>query len=268
MNRYGTENLIFLARYSMLYKSISGVSLALLFGFALNTAQADDFSLGLTAGWSSKLYKGVNPNKNDLIFPNIDYDAGRFWFHGLSAGYDLLQTPADNISIVGYYFPLAFKASDSHSSAMRQLKNRRSTLMTGIRYEHESLSMGKFETTLATDALGTSNGFHWDNAWSYPVQLGSLGIEPSVGFNWNDRKFNKYYYGISASEATRSGLRKYTPDQSVTPYAEINMNYMITQNWNIYGGARYTLLPNDVRKSPMVEKDSLLSFWTGFSYMF
>ncbi|RRZ90896.1 MipA/OmpV family protein [Erwinia sp. 198] len=252
----------------MTYKIVSGVSLALLLGTSLHSAQADDFSLGLTAGWSSKLYKDVNPNKNSLIFPNVDYDAGRFWFHGLSAGFDILHTPADNISLVGYYFPLSFKASDSHSHAMRQLKNRRSTLMTGIRYEHESLSMGKFETTLATDALGTSNGFHWNNAWSYPVQMGSLGIEPALGFNWNDRKFNKYYYGISADEVGRSGLRKYTPGESVTPYAEINLNYTLTEKWNIYGGARYTLLPDDVKKSPMIEKDSLLSLWTGVAYTF
>ncbi len=252
----------------MAYKIVSGVSLAFLMGISLNSAQADDFSLGLTAGWSSKLYKDVNPNKNSLIFPNIDYDAGRFWFHGLSAGYDLLQTPADSISLVGYYFPLSFKASDSRSHAMRQLKNRRSTLMTGIRYEHESINMGKFETTLATDTLGTSNGFHWNNAWSYPVQIGSLGIEPALGFNWNDRKFNKYYYGVSAEEAGRSGLRKYTPGESVTPYAEINMNYTLAGNWNIYGGARYTLLPDDVKKSPMIEKNSLLSLWTGVAYTF
>ncbi|MEX5410181.1 MipA/OmpV family protein [Atlantibacter hermannii] len=252
----------------MTFKMISGVSLALLMGASLHSAQADDFSLGLTGGWSSKLYKGVNPNKNDLIFPDIGYDAGRFWFHGLSVGYDLLQTPADNIALVGYYLPLSFKASDSRSHAMRQLKNRHSTLMTGIRYEHESLSMGKFETTLATDALGTSNGVHWNNAWSYPVQIGSFGIAPALGVNWNDRKFNHYYYGVSTGEAGRSGLRKYTPGESVTPYAEISVNDTLTEHWDIYGGARYTLLPDDVKKSPVTEKDSLLSFWTGIAYTF
>lgn len=252
----------------MAYKNFSVVPVGLLLGLTINTAQADDFSLGLTAGWSSKFYKDVDQNKNDIVFPNIDYEAGRFWFHGLSIGYDLLQTPADSISLVGYYLPLSFKAHDSHSPAMRQLKDRRSTLMTGIRYAHESLSIGKFETTLATDALGTSNGLYWSNAWSYPIQLDSFGIEPAVGFNWNDRKFNKYYYGVSSEEAVRSGLRKYTPGESVTPYAEVNMNYMITENWNIYSGARYTLLPNDVKKSLMIVKDSVLSLWTGISYLF
>ena len=252
----------------MAFKNSLVLPLGLIVGFSLNTALADNLSLGLTSGWSSTLYNEVDQNKNNMVFPNIDYDAGRFWFHGLSTGYDLLQTPADSISVVGYYLPLSFEAKDSHSSAMRQLKNRRSTLMTGIRYGHESLSMGNFETTLATDALGTSNGLYWSNAWRYPVQIGSLGFEPALGFNWNDRKFNKYYFGISAEETARSGLRKYTPGESVTPYAEVNMNYMITENWNIYGGARYTLLPDAVKKSPMVDKDSVLSLWTGFTYVF
>ena len=88
------------------------------------------------------------------------------------------------------------------------------------------------------------------------------------GFYWNDRKFNHYYYGVSTGEAGRSGLRKYTPGESVTPYAEISVNDTLTEHWDIYGGARYTLLPDDVKKSPVTEKDSLLSFWTGIAYTF
>ncbi|ANG93028.1 MipA/OmpV family protein [Lelliottia amnigena] len=246
----------------------AGVSVALIMGCALSSAQAQDFSLGLTAGWSSKLYKDVDANKNNLVFPNIDYDAGGFWFHGLGAGYDLFQTPADRISIVGYYMPLSLKASDSHSRAMRQLNNRRSTLMTGLSYTHESQVLGKLESTVAVDSLDTSNGIHWNNSWSYPVQLGQLGIEPALGVNWNDRKFNRYYYGINSGEAQRSGFKKYSPGDSFTPYAEVNVNYTLTSSWNVYGGARYTLLPNEVKNSPMIEKDSLLSLWTGVSYTF
>lgn len=249
-----------------LIKSV--VSVAILTGAFLQAAQADDFSLGLTTGWSSKLYKQVDENKNNLVFPNVDYEAGPFWFHGLSAGYDFLHTPSDRIAILGYYLPLSFKATDSHSRAMRQLNNRHSTLMTGISYSHESPEMGKFETTLTTDSLDTSNGLYWNNAWSYPVQIGLLSIEPSLGFNWNDRKFNKYYYGINNKESGRSGFKKYTPGESITPYVELNMNYMLTNSWNIYGGSRYTILPDAVKNSPMVEKDSLLSFWAGFSYTF
>lgn len=246
----------------------SGVSLALMMGCALQVAKADDFSLGLTAGWSTKLYKGVNENKNNLIFPNIDYDADRFWFHGLSAGYDLLQTPADRISVLGYYLPLSLKASDSHSRAVRKLNNRRSTLMTGLRYSHESLSAGTFETTLATDSLDQSNGLHWNGAWTYPLQLGLLNIEPQLGIDWNDEKFNRYYYGISSDESRRSGLKKYNPGDSFTPYAELSLNYAMTGNWNLFGGARYTFLSKEVKDSPIIGKDSLLSFWTGFSYTF
>lgn len=246
----------------------SGVSVAFLVGCFLQTAEADDLSLGLTASWSSTLYRQVNENKNNLLFPNVDYQSGRFWFHGLSTGYNLLHTPSDRIAVLAYYLPLSFKASDSHSWQMRQLKDRRSSLMTGLSYMHQSDTVGKFETALSTDALGTSNGLHWSNTWSYPVQLGALGIETSLGVNWNDRKFNRYYYGISSGESGRSGLKKYSPGDSWTPFAELNMNYSLTANWNLYGGARYTFLPDEMKHSPMIARDSLVTFWSGFSYSF
>jgi len=136
----------------------SGVSLALMMGCALQVAKADDFSLGLTAGWSTKLYKGVNENKNNLIFPTIDYDADRFWFHGLSAGYDLLQTPADRISVLGYYLPLSLKASDSHSRAVRNLNNRRSTLMNHLARAHLRQRLRQIHWIKVTDCTGTAHG--------------------------------------------------------------------------------------------------------------
>jgi len=246
----------------------AGVTLALLASSFLQAAQADDFSLGLTASWSSKLYRQVNENKNNLLFPNVDYESGRFWFHGLSTGYNLLQTPYDKIAVLGYYLPLSFKASDSHSWQMRQLKDRRSSLMTGLSYSHQSDTFGTFETVLATDALGNSNGLNWSNTWSYPVQLGALGLEPALGINWNNSKFNRYYYGISSGESARSGLKQYSPGDSWAPFAELSLNYSLTTSWNLYGGARYTFLPDEVKHSPMVAKDSLVTFWGGFSYSF
>ena len=246
----------------------SRVFLAILAGSFMSTAQADNFSLGLTASWSSKLYRKVNENKNNLLFPNVDYDSGRFWFHGLSVGYDLLRTPSDRIAVLAYYLPLSFKASDSHSWQIRQLKDRRSSLLSGLSYSHQSDILGTYETVIATDALGNSNGLNWSNTWSYPFQLGAFGIEPALGVNWNDHKFNRYYYGISSAEAARSGLNKYSSGDSWSPFAELNLNYSLTAGWNLYGGARYTFLPDEVKHSPMIAKDSLMTFWGGVSYSF
>ncbi|MFR0653854.1 MipA/OmpV family protein [Pantoea sp. SIMBA_079] len=246
----------------------SGVAIVLLTGSFLQAAQANDLSLGLTASWSSKLYQQVNENKNNLLFPNVDYEADRFWFHGLSTGYDLLHTPSDRIAVLAYYLPLSFRAGDSHSWQMRQLKDRRSTLMTGLSYSHQSDDLGKLETALSTDALGTSNGLHWSSTWSYPLQSGAFSIEPALGVNWNDRKFNRYYFGISSGESARSGLKEYSPGDSWTPFAELSLNYNLTANWDVYGGARYTFLPDEVKHSPMIAEDSLVTFWGGFSYSF
>jgi len=246
----------------------SGIAAVALTGAAMHAVQAADFSMGLTASWSSKLYRQVNENKNNLIFPNVDFEADRFWLHGLSTGYDFIKTPEDRLAVLGYYLPLSFKASDSHSRQMRELKDRRSTFMAGLSYTHQSDSWGIFESVLAADVLDNSNGYNWSNTWSLPLEFGAFTLQPALGVNWNDRKFNRYYYGISSGESARSGLRKYTPGDSWTPFAELNLNYSLTDNWNIYGGTRFTFLADEVKNSPMVAKGSLVTFWTGASYTF
>lgn len=64
----------------MAFKNSLVLPLGLIVGFSLNTALADNLSLGLTGGWSSTLYNEVDQNKNNMVFPNIDYDAGRSGF--------------------------------------------------------------------------------------------------------------------------------------------------------------------------------------------
>ncbi|EOI3465446.1 MipA/OmpV family protein [Cronobacter dublinensis] len=235
----------------------------------INTcAYAGDLSLGITSGWSTKLYNGVGNNKSDLLFPTVDYETGTFWLHGLSAGADLYRTPQDRLSVLGYYLPLSFKPKDSSSWAMRQLNKRRSTLMTGLSYEHQTESWGAFKAILAADAIHSGNGLNLDTSWSYPVQTGALNIIPALGVNWSSKKFNQYYYGVSGSESRRSGLSAYNPDDSWSSFAELTLDYSLTTSLDIYGGARYTVLASEIKNSPMVAKGTLLGLWTGFSYSF
>lgn len=88
---------------------------------------------------------------------------------------------------------------------MKQLDKRRGTLMAGLDYFH-SASWGILRTSVVADTLGYSDGYLWDNTYLYRFELGDWSLTPGVGVTWSSERLNRYYFGISGKEASRSGL--------------------------------------------------------------
>lgn len=108
----------------------------------------------------------------------------------------------------------------------------------------------------------------WDLAWLYRYDNGGLTVTPGIGVEWNSQNQNKYYYGVSDSEAQRSGLNSYKPDDSWNPYLELTVSYSLTDNLSVYGTGRYSHLSNEIKDSPMVDKSWTGLLSTGVMYRF
>lgn len=70
-------------------------------------------------------------------------------------GYYLWNDTADKLSIMAYYDPTHFKPGDSDSHALRQLDKRKSSLMAGLSYVHNT-QYGFLRTALAGDTWITA----------------------------------------------------------------------------------------------------------------
>lgn len=103
-----------------------------------------------------------------------------------------------------------FKPGDSDSEQMRRLDKRKSTVMAGLSYVHNT-PYGFLRTTIAGDTLDNSNGINWDLARLYRYTNGNLTLTPGIGVEWNSDNQNEYYYGVSRHESRRSGMRSYDP---------------------------------------------------------
>ncbi len=101
-----------------------------------------------------------------------------------------------------------FKPGDSDSEQMRRLDKRKSTVMAGLSYVHNT-PYGFLRTTIAGDTLDNSNGINWDLARLYRYTNGNLTLTPGIGVEWNSDNQNEYYYGVSRHESRRSGMRSY-----------------------------------------------------------
>ncbi len=82
--------------------------------------------------------------------------------------------------MTAYWSPMYFKPGDSDSEQMRKLDRRKTTMMAGLSYVHNT-QYGFLRTTLAGDTLGNSNGITWDTARLYRYTNGNLTLTPGIG---------------------------------------------------------------------------------------
>lgn len=239
-------------------------SICLLMG-AASAAQAN-LTIGAAVGASTELYKGYGSPVAPL--PVINYERDGFFIQGLAAGYKMIDTPKNELSITTYYYLLRFKPSDSDDLGMKLLNKRRSTLMAGFSYKHTE-QWGQIHTNLSADVLNNSDAILFDATYRYPIIMSSQWrLTPGVGALWANRKHNDYYFGVTQSESANSGIQAYSPGNSWSPYLELLSNYQLSDQWVTYMVGRATSLSNEINNSPMVSKDYNLTFAVGVNYRF
>ncbi|KGB00078.1 MipA/OmpV family protein [Leclercia pneumoniae] len=242
------------------------LALGILAAASVGTASAENqWSVGAGVGVLNSPYKDYD--RDVYPVPVITYEGDNFWFRGLGGGYYLWNDESDKLSIMAYYDPMHFKPGDSDDWRLKQLDKRKSTMMAGLSYVHNT-QYGFLRTSLAADTLDNSNGYIWDLAWLYRYTNGGLTLTPGIGVEYTSENYNDYYYGVSRSEANRSGLNRYNADDGWNPYLALTASYEFTQDWNIYGTGRYTRLSDEIKDSPMVDKSWAGAFSVGVTYSF
>ncbi|MCS5961137.1 MipA/OmpV family protein [Klebsiella pneumoniae subsp. pneumoniae] len=180
--------------------------------------------------------------------------AKNFWFHGLGGVTTCGMSTNDKLSITAYWSPMYFKPGDSDSEQMRRLDKRKSTVMAGLSYVHNT-PYGFLRTTIAGDTLDNSNGINWDLAWLYRYTNGNLTLTPGIGVEWNSDNQNEYYYGGSpGTSRAAAACAAMTRTVAGTRIWNCRLTIASLGDWSVYGVARYTRLSDEITDSPMVDK--------------
>jgi MipA family protein len=232
---------------------------------ATQIALADSTSIGVGIGWANSPYKSYSANYYPI--PHIDYDNGLFFIDDLSAGIYAYNQDNQSVSISTRYLSNEFKPHNSDNHQLRLIDSRHSTLLAEIEYSIDTY-WGSFSSSVGTDVLNESNSILVNADYTVPYMQSNLIVAPSIGINWANNKHNDYYYGVSHKETSRSGLRYFNADASLTPYAEIAAQYSLTQNIATFGGVHIDKLTGDAADSPMVDNSTVTSIYMGVSYNF
>lgn len=173
----------------------------------------------------------------------------------------------NEFSLTASWMPLHFDPDDNDDHQMKKLDERKaSAMLGGAWYRHESWGSLKF--AVAGDVMDESNGWIGEISYFHPIRMERLTLTPSVGVFYYDDSFNDYYYGVSGNESRRCGLQQYSASDSWNPYIGLTAKYQLTQNLFLNASAVYTVLPDEVKNSPMIDRDDSFALMTGLSWRF
>ena len=126
---------------------------------------------------------------------------------------------------------------------------------------------GDLQFQALSDISLTHKGVELWASYAYSWNYGNWTLTPSIGFNWKSSNLLDYYYGVRNREANE--LRPaYQADSGFNRFARLSVSYHVSDHWGIIGVAEYETLSRSIRRSPIVNKDSIETLFIGIMYLF
>lgn len=245
-----------------LRRAVLALGMVLAFG---QSALGGDLSLSLGVFATPSEYRGMDTKV--LPMPLLRYEGERLFVNGYTAGAYLWKDERQRLFVGASLLPQYFRSSKSDDWAMKQLDNRNISVLATLGYGIDT-EWGSLSLRASGDVTGTSDGFLADVSYSYTLRAGDFSLTPGAGVLWTSSDHNDYYYGISRSESSRSGLRRYSPDSGFSPYLRVAAGWDMTEHWSLYASWTAMFLSDEIRNSPMVDRDVQNIFGGGITYRF
>ncbi len=203
--------------------------------------------------------------------PIIAYRGKYVYIRGTQVGAQF--SPMQDITVGAFveYDFTNFFAHRSDNAALQHLDDRYGSLLGGVVVTGRMPFGGTLRASLATNMFATHTGMVGTLEYDYMIRTKNFMVTPFVGVKAYSREYVDYYYGVTGTEALRSGLQKYEADaMSLEPYVGVRASYMFTENISLMLGGSVRLLSQQVLDSPMVdnEKSVTYSVFGGLLYTF
>ena len=112
---------------------------------------------------------------------------------------------------------------------------------------------------------GRHGGWSNEVSASLPGEFSWGYLVPVVAWQYLDDTYTDYYYQVSPAEA-RPGRPPYEPGPANNYSAALRWGYQLSENWQLTGKIKYEVLDDEIRNSPIVDKDNLWSGNIGIAY--
>jgi len=217
------------------------------------------WGLGVGAVASDSPYAGEGMRVQPI--PLISYQGEKFFFQGITAGWQFIDGDPFELAVIAKPRFDGFDIKDlgrrelaANGLDYRQLEDRDDSLDAGVTAKWSSMA-GELEVELLADVTDTSGGQEFSLQYGYPMQWGKTLVTPNVGATWLSEDTANYYYGTLDEEVAR-GVVDYKPDAVVIPHVGVNVMHFFGNNWTMLAFLKYSVLPDELKDSPLLEPDS------------
>lgn len=224
----------------------------------------DGIKVGINAVYSDKGFS--NYDNQISVLPSLFYDNNKIYARGNSLGYNLIKDSQSELSLFTQYSGANFNP-DQATGSFHDLDKRTPSMLTGISYI-KITPFGGLRSQLATDISGNSKGTVAKLTYLAKIKKNNLTLYPSAGIQWQDNKYNDYYYGVNDSESKRTGIKNYSASDSFHPYISLMGMYDLENNWGLFMNQNLSYNPDELYNSPKVDNHASFTSTLGITYQF
>ena len=218
--------------------------------------------LGLAVFSQSAIIQGNNSTTQVRPYAYFDYD--RFFARIDTFGIKTIPLGAGSLELVGKYNPEGYIAGGTPYNLM----NPRS-LPT-------PLGLGTFQLTPVGafffhtyQDVSTSKGKMAEFTYAGEIDLrNAIKIYPLIGFDYKDKQYLNYFYGVSLSESQRSGVNTYTPESGTSPFAAMIIEVPVGEHWVVNTLVKQKWLATSISNSPLVNERRVENLFISLNYRF
>lgn len=127
--------------------------------------------------------------------------------------------------------------------------------------------LGDIQAQFLNDISGRHHGQSALLSWSHPWTDGTNSLALTAGAEWRSDSLVDYYYGVQRQEAF-PGRPQYQGRSAINPFVRLAASHALNSRWKLTAVAEHERLGAGIRQSPIIERDSINTFFVGLYYQF
>jgi outer membrane protein len=250
----------------LLHHFLIGLLISTLFR---GTAQADseelpmriDGDIGLGSYYTRSIIHGKADQVSVLPYGNFDY--GRMFMRIDTLGIKTIKMGYGYLEIAGRFSQDGFNADVSN---LRGLANRQTSIPLGLG-SLQITPIGAFFINAFHD-ISKSKGNLFEVIYVAELNTTRVSFYPMAGAEYQSGEYLRYYYGITAQEATTSHYATYQPAGALNTLLGVMIDAKLTEKYHLNFYLRRKWLGNAIQSSPIIDKGTMDNGFVALSYRF
>lgn len=232
----------------------------------IRNTDLNDYALGLTLSVSENPYSGAD--NSTILYPyltslrNPEFTDDWFLINEGNIGIRNVTESGLVVGALARVQTLGFGSTRARELIGLDERNWSWELAPMIGWRGRFLH---FDARAYKEVFNRHGGLTTEIEMSLPIEWDRGHIVPSIGLNHYNNAFMDYYYGVAPTETTATRLT-YDPSAATSIEASLAWGYRISDVWLLSGSAKMEFLPDEIRKSPIVENEATWSFSMALAY--